>query len=385
MQWIESAFLWLGNFLQSTLPAGNLSDLLVNGVLAGLGGTVIFIPQIALLFTCISILEDTGYLSRVSFLLDKSMRRFGLSGKSVIPLLSGTACAVPAIMSARSIDNRKERLITIFITPLMSCSARIPVYTLLIALLIPADQHLGIFNLQGILMMSLYLIGILAAIGSGAILNLLLKTKTPPPFVFEVPVYRSPRWKSVLSNVYGKVRSFVMEAGKIIVAISIVLWALSSFGPSSSSTNTPSEKSWSVQKTDQLEQSYAGKLGKKIEPFIRPLGFDWKIGISLITSFAAREVFVGTMATIYAVENPDNTMSIRDKMKNAEWPGDGGKIYNTATVCSLLIFYAFALQCMSTIAVVKKETKSWKWPLLQLVYLTSLAYISSFIVYRILI
>jgi ferrous iron transport protein B len=381
MSWIESAFLLIGDTVQHLLPSGNLNDLIVNGVIAGLSGIVIFIPQIALLFIFLSILEDTGYLSRVSFLLDKSLRRFGLSGKSIIPLLSGTACAVPAIMSTRSIESRKERLITIFITPLMSCSARIPVYTLLIAMLVPENKQLGFFNMQGILMMALYLIGILAAIGSGMLLNLFIRTSQQTAFVFEVPIYRSPRWKSVFTNVYNKVKSFVTEAGKIIIAISIVLWALSSFGPAPSGPEGSSDF-FKPQKTEQLENSYAGKLGKKIEPVIKPIGFDWKIGISLITSFAAREVFVGTMATIYSVENPDNTLSIRDKMKQATWPDTGGRVYTIATVCSLLLFYAFALQCMSTIAVVKKETRSWKWPLIQLFYLTSLAYLSSFIVYN---
>ena len=360
---------------------GILADLIANGIIAGLGGIVIFVPQIALLFFFISILEDSGYLSRVSFLLDKSLRKFGLNGKSVIPLLSGTACAVPAIMSARSIGNRKERLITIFITPLMSCSARIPVYTLLIAMLIPENAKYGIFNLQGILMLSLYVIGLVAAIASGFVLNLLIKTPKTTPFIFEVPIYRAPQWKSIISTVYNKVKSFVLEAGKIIIAISIILWALSSFGPSTSPESSSFAKTVKVEK---LQDSYAGKLGKTIEPIIKPLGFDWKIGISLITSFAAREVFVGTMATIYAVENNDNTLSIREKMQHATWPGTGDKIYSTATICSLLIFYAFALQCMSTIAVVKKETKSWKWPLIQLFYLSSLAYLSSLVVFNLL-
>lgn len=383
MKLIDTGFLALGGWVHQLLPPGLFNDLLVNGVIPGLGGIVIFVPQIAFLFIFLSILEDTGYLSRISFLLDKSLRRFGLNGKSVIPLLSGTACAVPAIMSARSIPNPKERLITIFITPLMSCSARIPVYTLLIALLTPEDARIGIFNLQGILMLALYLIGAVAAILSGFVLNLLIKSPVNPAFIFEVPIYRAPRWKSIANTVYMKVKSFILEAGKIIIAISIVLWALSSFGPGISE-NSEQHSFTKIEKTEQLENSYAGHLGKTIEPVIKPLGFDWKIGISLITSFAAREVFVGTMATIYAVETEGNEVPIREKMQQATWPGTGEKIYTTATVCSLLIFYAFALQCMSTIAVVKKETNGWKWPIIQLIYLSSLAYLSSFVVYNLL-
>ena len=385
MDLIEEGFTWLRVEFQNIFPEGILSDLIANGILAGLSGIVVFVPQIAILFVFLAILEDTGYLSRVSFLLDRSLRPFGLNGKSIIPLLSGTACAVPAIMSARSIGNQKERLITIFVTPLMSCSARIPVYTLLIALLISPESKLGIFNLQGVVMMGLYLFGAFAALFTGFVLNIILKKSTPLPFVFELPIYRLPRWKSVGITVYNKVRSFVIEAGKIIIAISIVLWVLSSYGPKFSNDASTIDYT-SVESTNKLENSYAGLMGKTIEPVIRPLGFDWKIGISLVTSFAAREVFVGTMATLYAVDEEEGMEgSIRKQMLQAKWPGTSNRIYTVASIFSLLVFYAIALQCMSTLAVVKKETNSWSWALIQLVYLNGLAYLSSLAVYNILV
>ncbi len=390
MDLIENGFLVFGHWLANTLPQGILNDLLVDGVLAGLGGIVIFIPQIALLFTFIAVLEDTGYLARVSFLMDTLLKRFGLNGRSVIPLLGGAACAVPAIMSARTISNKKERLLTIFVTPLISCSARIPVYTLLIALIIPAEKQLWSFNLQGIVMMALYLLGFFAAILTAWVMKYWVKSTERSHFIMEMPIYRSPRWKNVGITIVNKVKVFLFEAGKIIIAVSIVLWVLSSYGPGDKMQaveqryeNRMDEPDIQEQiASEKLEVSYAGHIGKAIEPAIRPLGFDWKIGISIITSFAAREVFVGTMATLYSVGDEENTSSIKEKMANARHTVTGEKVYTKATGYSLLIFYAFALQCMATVAIVVKETGGWKWPLIQLIYMGALAYFSSLLVYQ---
>ncbi len=389
MELIENGFLALGEWLGETLPEGVLNDLIVNGIVAGLSGVFVFVPQIAILFAFIIILEDTGYMSRVSFLMDRILRQFGLNGKSIIPLLSSTACAVPAIMSARTINNFKERLITIMVAPLISCSARIPVYTLLIALVIPKEKTLGFFNLQGLLMMGLYLIGFIAALAAAWVMKMLIKSKERSSFIMEMPIYRMPRWKNVGLSIFSKVNVFLFDAGKIIVAISIVLWVLSSYAPSGkfeqieakyAQGNTNDHQSQIA--AEKLEASYAGIIGKTIEPLIQPIGFDWKIGISLVTSFAAREVFVGTMATLYSVGDEDNTSSIREKMMMAKNTQTGEKLYTLATTLSLLLFYAFAMQCMATLAVVYRETKSIKWPIIQLIYMGVLAYASSFIVYQ---
>tara|TARA_B110000503_G_C7170921_1_gene424240 strand:+ start:1974 stop:3944 length:1971 start_codon:yes stop_codon:yes gene_type:complete len=396
MEWIEGGFLVLGNWLAETLPQGVLNDLLVDGVLAGLGGIIIFIPQIAMLFMFIAILEDTGYLSRVSFLTDALLKRFGLNGRSIIPLLGGAACAVPAIMSARTIANKKERLLTIFVTPLISCSARIPVYTLLIALVIPADKQFLSFNLQGIVMMGLYLLGFAAAMATAFIMKYVIKTDERSHFVMELPIYRTPRWTNIGMTILNKTKLFLFEAGKIIIAVSIVLWVLSSYGPGNKMAAVDAKYKTELADsnadltavnekiaTDKLEVSYAGHIGKFIEPAIRPLGFDWKIGIAIITSFAAREVFVGTMATLYTVGDEENTEGIKAKMQRATFSNTGEKVYTRATGYSLLIFYAFALQCMATVAIVVKETGGWKWPIIQLVYMGALAYFSSLLIYQI--
>lgn len=395
MEWIESGFLIMGNWISETLPQGVLNDLLVDGVLAGLGGIVIFIPQIAMLFMFIAILEDTGYLSRVSFLTDALLKRFGLNGKSIIPLLGGAACAVPAIMSARTIPNKKERLLTIFVTPLISCSARIPVYTLLIALVIPADKQFLSFNLQGIVMMALYLIGFMAAIVTAFVMKYLIKSEERSHFIMELPIYRTPRWTNVGMTILNKTKLFLFEAGKIIIAVSIVLWVLSSYGPGDkmadieakyetdlANSNADLSSINEQMATDKLEVSYAGHIGKFIEPAIRPLGFDWKIGIAIITSFAAREVFVGTMATLYSIGDEENTEGLKAKMERATFSDSDEKVYTRATGYSLLIFYAFALQCMATVAIVVKETGGWKWPIIQLVYMSALAYFSSLLIYQ---
>lgn len=394
MELIENGFLIFGNQLSTLLPQGILNDLIVDGVLAGLGGIVIFVPQIAMLFAFITILEDTGYMARVSFLMDRILRQFGLNGKSIIPLLSSTACAVPAIMGARTINNYKERLITIMVAPLISCSARIPVYTLLIALVVPEDSFLGIFNLQGLIMMGLYLLGFIAALLAALVMKWIIKSKEKSSFILEMPIYRIPRWNNVTISVFNKVKLFLFDAGKIIVAVSIVLWFLSSYGPGDSfqqiddkyatENNLSENKISSLIAGEKLEASYAGILGKTIEPAIRPLGFDWKIGISLVTSFAAREVFVGTMATLYSVGDADNTKSIKQKMLDAKDPLTGKPLYSFATTLSLLLFYAFAMQCMTTLAIVYRETNSIKWPLIQLIYMSGLAYFSSLIVYQLL-
>lgn len=390
MQWAEKLFIRFSDWGHLYLPKGELSDLLINGVLSGLSGVVIFVPQIALLFGFIALLEDTGYMARVSFIMDKLMRKFGLNGRSVIPLISGVACAVPAIMGTRTISNWTERLVTILITPLMSCSARLPVYTLLISLIFPAGKSIGFFNIDGLVLMSMYLIGFIAALVAAWVMKFIIKTKERSYFIMELPVYRAPRWSNVAYTIYDKVKVFLFDAGKVIVAISVILWVLSSHGPSGKFAEIESTyKTMGNSDADnnaivaarKLEASYAGILGKAIEPAIAPLGFDWKIGIALISSFAAREVFVGTMATIYSVGDAQNTMSIREKMVIEKNKTTGQPLYSKAVGLSLMIFFAFAMQCMSTLAVVKRETKSWKWPIIQFLYMGVMAYGASFVVY----
>ncbi len=397
MGWIENSFSFFMQKAAANLPAGQLSDLLVNGILAGLSGIVVFIPQIALLFFFIGLLEDSGYMARVSFIMDKLFRRFGLNGKSVIPIVSGVACAVPSILGTRTISNTKERLITIFVTPLMSCSARLPVYTLLISLMMPDKQILGIFNLKGFALMGMYLLGFAATLITAFILKLIVKTKEKSYFIMEMPVYRTPQLKSIGIIVVNKIKIFLWEAGKIILAISIILWYLSSHGPSKSfhilEKNYTEQETWAESKakrmelraiyeSHKLEASYAGWLGKKMEPIIKPLGFDWKIGIALITSFAAREVFVGTMATIYSANDKESNKSVREKLLKEKENNSEKPKYNEAVCWSLLVFYAFAMQCMSTMAVVYRETKSWKWMMSQLIYMSGLAYLSAFVTYN---
>jgi len=395
MDAIEWSFGQLAGWLSGVLPAGWFSDLFINGVVAGLSGIMLFVPQIMILFGLITLLEDTGYMARISFLTDKLMRKVGLNGKSVMPMISGFACAVPAIMSARNIENKKERLLTIMITPLMSCSARLPVYTILIALVIPSKLYFGFLSLQGLVMMGLYLLGTVMALVVAWVMKWFIKSTERSYFILELPVYRGPRWKNVLYTMIEKAKIFVFDAGKVIMVISLLLWGLSTYGPpkkmrtvaaefDTQIRNNPgqAEEITRLKKTALLQTSFAGTLGKAIEPVIKPLGFDWKIGIALITSFAAREVFVGTMATLYSVgDNVDETnTTLRQKM-NAAVKEDGTKVYTLATGLSLLVFYVLAMQCMSTIAVVKRETRSWKWPMIQLAYMTGLAYLMSWVVY----
>lgn len=395
---IESFFAWLDEIARQFIPAGVLADLLLDGILAGLGGVLVFIPQIAILFGFIAILEDTGYMARITFLMDKMMRKVGLNGKSVVPMIGGLACAVPSIMATRNIESWKDRIITIMVTPLISCAARLPVYTLLISLVVPADKVWGFFNLQGLALMGMYLIGTLGAVVVAWVMKKVIKAKERSYFILELPVYRAPRWKNVFLTMYEKVKTFVLQVGKVIIAMSIVLWVLATYGPpgrieaieqkyqTADYVNGYSEEERQfMESAEKLENSYVGILGKTIEPAIKPLGFDWKIGIALITSFAAREVFVGTMATIYSVEQPeDDTSTIRQKMLNSKDSITGKPIYTVASAFSLMIFYAFAMQCISTIAVVHRETKSWKWPIIQLTYMTGLAYFSSLLVFQLL-
>ena len=398
MALIEGMFSWLDETGRAYLPEGMFTDLLLNGILAGLGGVLVFIPQLAILFAFIAVLEETGYMARITFLMDKMMRKVGLSGKSVVPMIGGLACAVPSIMAARNIENWKDRIITIMVTPLISCAARLPVYILLISLVVPDDKVFGLFDLRGLTLLGLYVLGTVGAVFVAWIMKNLIKGKEASYFIMELPIYRAPRWKNVLLTMYDKVRTFVFEVGKIIIAISIVLWVAATYGPSERmdrieqkyesaefTDNYDADHLERMKSAELLENSYVGILGKSIEPVIRPLGFDWKIGIALITSIAAREVFVGTMATIYSVEgSDDDTTNIRETMAAAENPDTGEKIYTPATAFSLMVFYAFAMQCLSTIAVVKRETNGWKWPAIQFVYMTAMAYIASLIVYQLM-
>ena len=394
MDFIDSSFTSLSSWTQSKLPAGVLTNLIVQGIIPGLGGIAIFIPQIAFLFLFISILEESGYMSRVVFLMDKSMRKFGLSGKSVVPLISGTACAIPAIMATRNIENWKERLITILVTPFTTCSARLPVYSIIISLVIPNTRLFGLFNLQGLTLMLLYLLGFSMAFFSAWLLNKILKIQSKSYFVVEMPNYKLPMFKNVAINVIEKTKSFVFGAGKMILALSVILWFLASYGPGENFKNAREIVSkQSILKENlendiasyKLENSYIGIIGKAIEPAIAPLGYDWKIGIAIVTSFAAREVFVGTLATIYSIEdNGNQEATIKNKLSTEVNPKTGEKLFNLASGVSLLLFYAFAMQCMSTLAVTKKETNSWKWPAIQLVFMSGFAYTVALIAYQIL-
>jgi len=396
MDLIDTTFAGLAEWIKNTFPGGGkVTDLVAEGIVSGIGGIVIFIPQIAFLFFFISILEESGYMSRVVFLMDRVMRRFGLSGKSLVPLISGTACAIPAVMATRNIENWKERLITILVVPFTTCSARLPVYLIIIALVIPEGYIIGL-SYQALTLMALYLLGFGMAVFSAYILDRILKTKHKTFFVVEMPNYKLPLLKNVIITVIEKTKTFVFEAGKIILAISIILWVLASYGPGDKFNNAESyvqtyETQSAHERSDQiaaykLEHSYIGIIGKTIEPMIKPLGYDWKVGIGLVASFAAREVFVGTLATIYSVGSAsegENIDTIKTKMQNETY-ADGTKVFTLASGISLLLFYAFAMQCMSTLAIVKRETKSWKWPILQLIGMTAIAYICALIAFQFL-
>jgi ferrous iron transport protein B len=387
MDWIENGISQLSVFFKKNLPAGWPTDLLTDGVLAGLSGVLVFVPQIAILFVLIALLEEVGYMARAVYLSDSLMRRFGLNGRSMVSLFSGMACAVPAIMAARSIGNSRERLITILVTPFVSCSARIPVYVLLVSFVLPEKSSIGPFNAQGLAMWGLYLLGVATALLAAGILKKILKTRDSGFLALELPAYKMPDWRNVAITVRNKVKVFVWEAGRIILALSVVLWFLSAFGPPGAFQRSEEElkAEWAarpdpVDSTEyeaallgrRLQHSYLGYLGHAIEPVIRPLGFDWKIGIALISSFAAREVFVGTMATIYSVQSVDDEdpQTLRERMRDEITP---------RSALSLLLFYVFAMQCMSTLAVVRRETRSWKWPLIQLVAMTGTAYAAALV------
>jgi ferrous iron transport protein B len=396
MDWIDAGFSTLQSWVKSSLPSGALTDLLADGIIAGIGGVVIFIPQIAILFFFIAMLEESGYMARVVYMMDKVMRPFGLNGRSVVPLISGVACAIPAILATRTIDNYKERIITIFVTPLMSCSARLPVYAILIALVIPNKTVLGIFTLQGLVLMAMYLLGFVMALFSAWLMKLILKTPERSFLIMELPSYKYPKWSNVGYEVSEKVKVFIFEAGKIIIAVSIILWVLASYGPSEAMQSAEIKAKQSIQQDStqnyenvlasyKLEASYAGHFGKVIEPVIAPLGYDWKIGIALITSFAAREVFVGTISTIYSIgSEEENITSLKERLRNEKDPITGKPRFTLAVGISLMIYYAFAMQCMSTLAAVYRETKGWRWVFFQFLYMTGLAYLASLLAFQLL-
>ena len=402
MGWIEQFFELLTGWAENLLPAGALTELLTKGIIPGIGGIVVFIPQIAILFFFISLLEESGYMSRVVFLMDNLMKRFGLSGKSVVPLISGAACAIPAVMIARNIESWKERLITILVTPFMTCSARLPVYLIIIALVIPEGNFL-FFSYKALTLFALYVLGFVAALLSAFILDKVLRIKKGKSFfIAEMPNYKLPLWKNVGITVYEKTKSFVIGAGKIILAISILLWFLGSHGMGEQYHNIETEANrlaskhqWEEEEkqhyieSQQLEYSFLGYIGKGIEPIFRPLGYDWKISIGVLSSFAAREVFVGTLATIYSLgsdldtEEEEGEHTILEKMRNETRP-DGSPVFTLATGTSLLLFYAFAMQCLSTIVVVRRETNSWKWAAIQWSFMTGIAYLCAMLAYQLL-
>lgn len=400
MDWIDGAFSKLSGWLSATLPESDLSSMLADGIVPGIGGVVMFVPQIAILFGIIAILEDTGYMARVSYLMDKLFRRFGLNGRSVIPLVSGVACAVPAVVSARTIKNTRERLITIMITPLMSCSARIPVYVLICGLVIPAKKWIGLFDYRALAMAALYLSGFFAALAAAYLFKKTVKETEKGFFMLEMPVYRWPKTSVVFHAILKSVKLFVWGAGRIIVSIAILLWATATYGPaermkavdlkyeqlvSATTVEADIAELERLKASEKLENSFIGILGKAIEPAIQPLGYDWKIGIGLITSFAAREVFIGSMATIYGISADDeDTDLLKERMVKETHSISGLPVYTFASGISLLLFYAFAIQCMSTIAVVKRETGTWKWPLIQLFYMSALAYVSAWLAFVVL-
>ncbi|SEK32268.1 ferrous iron transport protein B [Parapedobacter koreensis] len=394
MDAIDSTFTWLAASAGERLPDGPINGLLTDGIITGIGGIVIFIPQIAILFVFISLMEESGYMSRVVYLMDRWLRPFGLSGKSAVPLMSGAACAIPAVMSARTIENDKERLITILVTPFMTCSARLPIYIVIIGLVIPQERFVGL-DLQGLVLFGMYVLGILAALGSAWILKQLMKTNYKSFLILEMPTYKYPVIRNVLLNVWDKTMGFVLGAGKIILAISIILWVLGSFGVGERFTNAADvvhmehpeldgEALENEVQSQQLEYSFLGTMGRFIEPAIAPLGYDWKMGIGLISSFAAREVFVSTMATVYSLGGTDDELTIRERMASEINPNTNRPAYNFASGISLLLFYAFAMQCMSTIAIVRKETNSWKWTLIQLTFMTGFAYLAALVAYQLL-
>ena len=375
MSWIENFFSWLSSFTKEHLPEGPVNSLISNGIVPGIGGIVVFAPQIGILLYFLYLLEDSGYMARVVFLMDRLLRPFGLNGKSIVPLVSGTACAIPAVISTRNIENVRERLLTILVTPFMTCSARLPVYSIIIGLIISEGSFLGI-KYKALVLMGMYLLGFLVALFSASILKRFIKEKGKTYLVMDLPAYKKPLFGYDFKMVLGKVWDFITGAGKIIFIVSIIIWVLSYFGPK----QKPDE--W-VATDVHLDHSYLAKMGKGIEPVIAPLGYDWKMGVGILTSFVAREVFVGTMSTLYSLEDDAPEIKVIDKMRRDVKP-NGEKVFSFATGISVLLFYAFAMQCVSTLAVVYRETKSWKWTGFQVAMMTGLAYFVSMIVYQIL-
>ncbi len=408
MDFIESSFGWLSSALKANLPEHWTTQLLTDGIVTGLSGILVFVPQIAILFFLITLLEEVGYMARVVFMFDRFMRRFGMGGRSMVSLISGGACAVPAIMSSRTIGNWKERLITILVTPFITCSARIPVYVILIGLVVPSKKILGFLSLQSLIFAGMYVLGIVAALGTGYVLKKIMRTRELSYLALELPVYRLPHWPNLWLTVWEKVSAFIFGAGRIILIISITLWGLASFGPGDSlpsaevnarlealSRQLSPEETENLVAAYQLEASYAGRIGKIFEPLIRPLGYDWKIGIALFTSFAAREVFAGTLAVLYQLGDAEKDITdadenetkatLRQRMQAEKFTDSGKPVYTLATALSLLVFYALAMQCASTLAVVRRETGSWKWPLLQFAFMTLMAYAGAWVVYNLFV
>lgn len=391
MTWIEDAFAWMSETVTQLLPAGIVTNIIANGIIPGLGGVVVFLPQIMILFAFLTILEDTGYMARVSFILDRLMRKLGLNGKSVVPLIGGMACAVASILTTRNIENKKERLITILVTPFMSCSARLPVYTVLISLIVDEKYLFGFINVQGLILLSMYLLGIIASLAFSSLLSFLIKRTEKNYFIMELPVYKWPVWRNIYYSMLNKSKDFVGEAGKVIVAVSIILWFMGTYGPRADFDRIEAkyaqieenEESQLQEASEKLEASYAGMFGKFIEPAIRPLGYDWKIGIALLSSLAAREVFVGTMSTLYSIGEED-VKTLKEKLSQARDTRTGKPVYTIPVAFSLMVFYAFSLQCISTIAVTKRETGGWKWAIVQFLFMTAVAYLSSLTVYQVL-
>ena len=392
MDLIEMAFQTISSTIKSILPDGLVSNFIVQGLIGGMEGVVVFVPQIFILFFLIGLLEDSGYMVRASFITDRIMRKLGLNGRSIIPLVGGFACAIPSIMATRSIKSKRERLATMIVVPLMSCSARLPVYVLLVSVAIPFAQFWGPFHAQTFVITSAYMAGIVVAVILAFIFRLFQGKQSSSEFILELPAYQIPRIQTVLHQAWLKCLSFLSEAGKVIIVISMILWFLSNFGPSEAVKTAETEAhilsqldpshGEDIKTTLRLEASYAGHLGKWIEPAIEPLGYDWKTGIALITSFAAREVFVGTMATLFQ-SSEDNTQGIIEKMQAVKNPKTGKPLYGLPYALSLIVFYAFALQCMSTMAVMKRETGSWTWPIALFLIYGVIAYIGAYVVYHI--
>lgn len=373
MDWIENGTIWLSNLISEHLPKGPINSLISNGIIPGIGGIVVFAPQIGILLYFLYLLEDSGYMARVVFLMDRLLRPFGLNGKSIVPLVSGTACAIPAIMSTRNIENVKERLITILVTPFMTCSARLPVYSIIIGLIIPDRYFFGI-DYKALALLAMYLLGFVTALFASVILKKFIDNKGKSFLVMAMPAYKMPLFGYDFKLMLEKVWGFITGAGKIIFVVSIIIWVFSYFGPSSDSDK--------IVSTDvELDHSYLAKMGKAMEPAIAPLGYDWKMGVGILTSFAAREVFVGTMSTLYRLDDDAPEEKVIEKMRRDVKP-NGEKVFSFATGLSVMVFYAFAMQCISTIAVVVRETKSWKWAILQTIGMTGLAYLASLLVYQ---